>query len=251
MNEMRLSEAIDDARADTRQGIGDLAVALQGMWNAFETQEHATAHFRSMLSTLANSFSRQIELTKRTGYERVCRDFRNDIIKQFVAIEEISQYIETPIYRQWIRDAFALSDEEFNKIADIVQGQQEPIVQEPSPIQIALRQRRSETKRVEYHLKRAETVGLPATLTLKQWLATLEYFEWKCAYCPTGTYEVFEHYTPIIHGGGTTVYNCVPACNRCNVIKTDLHPFVFEAKFPKDARERIKEYLHKQREALL
>ena len=89
---------------------------------------------------------------------------------------------------------------------------------------------RLETKRVTYHLKRAETLALPATLTLEQWLATLEYFEWQCAYCQQAPYQVFEHFTPLFHGGGTTYTNCVPACCRCNAIKSDSHPSVFKDK---------------------
>lgn len=115
------------------------------------------------------------------------------------------------------------------------------------------RNHRSETKKVSFHLKRAQAVGLPATLTIKQWIATLDYFDWKCAYCGTGDYEVFEHYAPLFHGGGTTPYNCVPACHRCNGIKSDLHPLVFEEKFPAMTVRHVRQYLTwiKRSEALL
>jgi hypothetical protein len=52
---------------------------------------------------------------------------------------------------------------------------------------------------------------------MEQWLETLEYFDYKCAYCG-GNYEVIEHYLPN-HKAGTTVSNCVPACSSCNVMK--------------------------------
>lgn len=84
--------------------------------------------------------------------------------------------------------------------------------------------RRSESRRVEYHNNRAFRVGLPASLTTKQWLQTLDYFGWKCALCPDGAYEVLEHFIPLIQGGGTTEYNCIPACTQCNRIKHDTHP---------------------------
>jgi len=86
--------------------------------------------------------------------------------------------------------------------------------------------RRNESKRVEYHNNRASRVGLPATLTVAQWTETLEYFNHKCALCPDGAYEVLEHFVPIIHGGGTTEYNCIPACSQCNRIKHDQHPLM-------------------------
>ena len=55
-------------------------------------------------------------------------------------------------------------------------------------------------------------------LTMEQWLETLEYFNYKCAYCG-GPFEVLEHY---LAEAGTTVSNCVPACFSCNVMK-DKH----------------------------
>jgi 5-methylcytosine-specific restriction endonuclease McrA len=54
-------------------------------------------------------------------------------------------------------------------------------------------------------------------LTMEQWLETLEFFDYKCAYCG-GDYEVIEHYLSI-RKAGTTVSNCVPACFSCNVMK--------------------------------
>jgi 5-methylcytosine-specific restriction endonuclease McrA len=65
----------------------------------------------------------------------------------------------------------------------------------------------------------AKRVGArPDFLTMEQWLETLEYFNYKCAYCG-GPFEILEHY---LAKAGTTVSNCVPACRRCNVMK-DKH----------------------------
>lgn len=86
------------------------------------------------------------------------------------------------------------------------------------------RSERNESKVVRFHNKRASTIALPATLTFEQWKQTLKDFDNKCAYCPDGDYEVLEHFIPLIFGGGTTEYNCVPACNSCNSIKSDQHP---------------------------
>lgn len=92
--------------------------------------------------------------------------------------------------------------------------------------------RRSENRRIEYHNNRAARIGLPATLTLVQWRKTLEYFNGKCALCPDGVYEVLEHFIPLIQGGGTTEYNCIPACAGCNRIKHDLHPSMISEDSP-------------------
>jgi hypothetical protein len=52
---------------------------------------------------------------------------------------------------------------------------------------------------------------------MEQWIETLEYFDYTCAYCG-GDYEVLEHYLPI-YKAGTTASNCVPACLHCNIMK--------------------------------
>ena len=84
-------------------------------------------------------------------------------------------------------------------------------------------QRRREADRVRHHLHMARKYGLSATLTLEEWLSTLAYFHWKCAYCQHAPYTVLEHFEPMIAGGGTTRYNCVPACDECNLGKHGLH----------------------------
>jgi hypothetical protein len=66
--------------------------------------------------------------------------------------------------------------------------------------------------------QRAKQAGARHDLTMEQWLETLEYFDYKCAYCGEREYEVIEHFLPV-HDAGSTVSNCVPACKRCNVMK--------------------------------
>jgi 5-methylcytosine-specific restriction endonuclease McrA len=86
----------------------------------------------------------------------------------------------------------------------------------------------TEPTRVRRHLQRAIEHGCPATLTVTEWLDTLNQFNWRCAYCG-GVYEALEHILPITLGGGTTKENCVPACWVCNVIKSGRHPDVLIA----------------------
>lgn len=98
---------------------------------------------------------------------------------------------------------------------------------QPTPEEVAQQQRERliarELDRVKSHNKRALNAKLPATLTLEEWLETLEYFEWKCAYCG-GSYDLLEHYIPLSHYVGTTRDNCVPACHGCNGVKQAWHP---------------------------
>jgi hypothetical protein len=65
---------------------------------------------------------------------------------------------------------------------------------------------------------RAKRLGAPHDLTIDQWMETLAYFNYKCAYCGIKEYDFIEHYLTI-GIKGTTISNCVPACAGCNVMK--------------------------------
>lgn len=87
-------------------------------------------------------------------------------------------------------------------------------------------ERVKEARVVRSHRDRALSAHLPATLTIAQWLQTLDDFHWRCAYCQARPYEAMEHFVPISVGGGTTVTNCVPSCASCNSSKSDTDPRV-------------------------
>jgi 5-methylcytosine-specific restriction endonuclease McrA len=78
---------------------------------------------------------------------------------------------------------------------------------------------------LESQLREARKHDLPATLTMKEWLETLDYFDWSCAYCGHKPFVILEHFVPISKRGGTTKNNCVPACYSCNMLKKDKNPF--------------------------
>jgi 5-methylcytosine-specific restriction endonuclease McrA len=102
-----------------------------------------------------------------------------------------------------------------------------------------------EAQRVKYQNSRAKHARLPATLTVEQWISTLEYFKWKCAYCG-GKYELLEHFIPLSHGKGTTWDNCVPSCSRCNVLKQSWNPLLEwgpDLSLIKAEMEVVQEYL--------
>jgi HNH endonuclease len=106
-----------------------------------------------------------------------------------------------------------------------------------------------ESKKVQYHLNMAKRVGLPATLTLPEWVETLNHFVWRCACCTRNPYEILEHIQPIIAGGGTTLDNCVPACPSCNTLKRDTDPEFLSLEFD-EALENIRRYLYASRQGL-
>jgi len=72
-----------------------------------------------------------------------------------------------------------------------------------------------EKERVERQNYRASKKGLPATLTVWQWLRILERWQWRCAFCK-GPFETMEHVVRLADGAGTTAGNVVPCCTACN-----------------------------------
>jgi hypothetical protein len=101
-----------------------------------------------------------------------------------------------------------------------------------------------ENRKLRAQLKRAMDNGCLATLTLDEWIITLNDYDWKCAYCQTAPYEHLEHRIPIAHGGGTTVDNCVPACRACYLLKGARHPEeIRESSLSPAAQRRVAEYL--------
>lgn len=79
---------------------------------------------------------------------------------------------------------------------------------------------------VSVHNQRAARVGQEATLTVRQWAGIIERFRHRCAYCPARS-SALDHVVPIHLGGGTTAFNCVPACHRCNSRKGRQDPLVW------------------------
>ena len=71
-----------------------------------------------------------------------------------------------------------------------------------------------EVDRVEAQLFKARSLGAVATLTIVEWLLTLNDFNWLCAYCQMKPFQVMSRVVPLPQGG-TTVENCVPACYSC------------------------------------
>ena len=90
---------------------------------------------------------------------------------------------------------------------------------------------------------RARDLGLPYSLTLREWYATLEHFNYLCAYCENASHKEMEHFIPLVLGGGTAKSNCVPACGACNRKKRNYHPLEVADRFPKGAIDRISLYL--------
>jgi hypothetical protein len=99
---------------------------------------------------------------------------------------------------------------------------------------------------------RAMGQGLPGTLTVSQWLETIDYYQHKCAICQTRHYQVLEHFIPLALGlKGTTADNCIPACSECNRVKGNLHPLMLPESLGLFARMmEIQAYLETREEVV-
>jgi hypothetical protein len=101
----------------------------------------------------------------------------------------------------------------------------------------------TEAARVNYHLNQAREQGLPATLTLEQWLQTLNDFQWNCAYC-SSSYTLLEHFVPLVLGRGTVHTNCIPACRSCNTEKGSHYPTLVPIECGmSNAIQKVQQYL--------
>lgn len=97
--------------------------------------------------------------------------------------------------------------------------------------------------RIKMQCRIARQKGLSDDLTLAQWMQTVRYFNGHCAYCDKKPeYLLIEHFIPVSSGGGTTFYNCIPACGICNARKRDLLPQDVKL-IPSEAIEHVYEYL--------
>ena len=119
-----------------------------------------------------------------------------------------------------------------------------------------------EYTKLNTHRHRTRKISLPAQYSLDDWNRALVYFNGTCAYCQNPP-SLFDHY-PTLHADhfiplndptcpGTVKWNIVPACQSCNISKSDHDPIEWIlSKFgPKKAKQiirRIQEYLTHERD---
>lgn len=60
------------------------------------------------------------------------------------------------------------------------------------------------------------------TLTLAQWRETLMYFGNSCAYCGSREKLTQEHFVPLSKNGDYAKNNIIPACDNCNLSKSNI-----------------------------
>lgn len=79
-----------------------------------------------------------------------------------------------------------------------------------------------------------------------EWKKTLLDFNYKCAYCRIRYFGTFDHFIPRNRGGRASIDNLVPACLKCNRLKSDCLPS--ELTFvSRDVINDIERYLRSRR----
>lgn len=95
--------------------------------------------------------------------------------------------------------------------------------------------------------RKSRQKGLPVQFSKADWEKSLEFFEYKCAYCGKQENQLQkEHVIPTVKGGGYIKNNIVPSCLKCNYSKHthDLEYWYPNYKwFDENKYKRIKKYI--------
>lgn len=90
------------------------------------------------------------------------------------------------------------------------------------------------------------------TFTKDDWEKCLTHFEYSCAYCGEREKTFHQdHFVPISKGGEFTKYNVIPACETCNISKSNkpFKDWYIEQSFhDKDREEKVLKYLNYKNE---
>lgn len=78
------------------------------------------------------------------------------------------------------------------------------------------RSKNKEKVREQCRKRRLRKKGVECSLTLQEWQAILQDYEWSCAYCGSTDAPCQDHVIPLSLGGPHTKENVVPACRSCN-----------------------------------
>jgi len=83
-------------------------------------------------------------------------------------------------------------------------------------------------RKVKRNNDRAINKGLVGDLDTEEYIKICKLFDYGCAYCGKPHANSLDHVVPLSDGGGTTISNCVPSCERCNQNKSSREVHEFE-----------------------
>ena len=87
--------------------------------------------------------------------------------------------------------------------------------------------------RISAHKRRLAAAG--TSFTREEWLAVVESYAGRCAYCGNAGPLEIEHKIPLSRGGTNSIDNIVPSCKRCNRRKLSKTDSEFRAFLAREA----------------
>jgi 5-methylcytosine-specific restriction endonuclease McrA len=78
--------------------------------------------------------------------------------------------------------------------------------------------------------RRARKVEAAGTFTLAEWLALVDLWDGRCAYCGERAPLQIDHRVPLARGGTNSIDNILPACGPCNRRKHSMFEQEFRAR---------------------
>ncbi|GAA0840491.1 hypothetical protein GCM10008915_36110 [Bifidobacterium pullorum subsp. gallinarum] len=107
--------------------------------------------------------------------------------------------------------------------------------------------RHPESRVIREQRRRARKLKLPHSFTAREWKECLEFFGNSCAYCGESQESLHQdHVIPLSKGGPYTASNIVPACEHCNLSKSNVDmPFWYKHSgvFCEERYEKVTSYL--------
>ena len=83
-------------------------------------------------------------------------------------------------------------------------------------------------------------MGAAGNFKLDEWLALLERYAYRCAYCGVGAPLQADHRVPLSRGGTHDIGNILPSCGRCNMRKAAMSETEFRRRLANESEKRRK-----------
>lgn len=169
-----------------------------------------------------NDANKDVQVANSKQYRQDNKEHRAEYQKQYREDNNKSYLAKGKQYRLGTKD----SRSEYNKQYDIDHAEEKKARGREH------RQSHMEEGRVKCQRYRAKKHKLSSTLTTKQWLSCVKYFDNKCAYCEEEKPLAQEHFVAVDNGGEYTAGNIVTSCLQCNSSKGVNEPMAWFRKQP-------------------
>ena len=186
------------------------------------------------------------------GVSSICKDCSNAISKEYYENNREKINLRCKEYRETNKEKISLCNKEYHeKNKEKIKLQMKEYRENNKEHYKDLFKKYYENNKDKYkeynHKRRALKVGNGGSYTKAQWLDTLEYFDYKCAYtgeCIKHSCHV-EHIVPISKGGTSYIWNLVPSTASANLSKNnrDMEEWYREQEyFCEERLNKISEY---------